>query len=306
MASERRTPWFKFYAPDWRSDLSLRECSYAARGLWIDILTVMHEAEPYGHLVISGKPANAKRLSTLLGGTEREVAGLLAQLQEAGVFSVNEAGTIYSRRMIRDAERAAQDKVNGRTGGNPNLRGGVNPKSPHPDNGGVNPSGNPHDNLLDKPTVNGGDKAHSHSQNQKEERDSQRTSEPPRTRPSATPLFPTLSDPPDAWFPHADTVGEDCHGVMRGIVAGHCLDLLAAEVCQAAGINGHARAVDWRPLASWLRDGLDPHERILPVIRRIAARSGYAPPRFLSYFDQAVRDGTTFAGELRHIRMGAR
>lgn len=31
--------------------------------------------------------------------------------------------------------------------------------------------------------------------------------------------------------------------------------------------------------------------RILPAIRRIAARPNYAPPRLLSYFDRAIREG---------------
>jgi hypothetical protein len=43
------------------------------------------------------------------------------------VFSRDADGTIYSRRMRRDAERAEEDKKNGKKGGNPKLKDGVNP-----------------------------------------------------------------------------------------------------------------------------------------------------------------------------------
>src|ERR1019366_1013531 len=36
-------------------------------------------------------------------------------------------GTIFSRRMKRDVEKAERDKANGKAGGNPRLNAGVNP-----------------------------------------------------------------------------------------------------------------------------------------------------------------------------------
>ena len=49
-------PWLKFYPADWRADPRLRMCSLAARGLWIELMSYMHEGEPYGHLTIDGVP----------------------------------------------------------------------------------------------------------------------------------------------------------------------------------------------------------------------------------------------------------
>ena len=43
------------------------------------------------------------------------------------MFSRDEDGTIYSRRMRRDIVKAERDQANGRGGGNPNLKRGVNP-----------------------------------------------------------------------------------------------------------------------------------------------------------------------------------
>jgi hypothetical protein len=44
----------KFYPSDWRSDPMLRLCSLAARGLWMEMMCLMHEAEPYGSLLVNG------------------------------------------------------------------------------------------------------------------------------------------------------------------------------------------------------------------------------------------------------------
>lgn len=108
--SDKRQPWLKFYPADWRADPRLRMCSYAARGLWIDVIAVMHEAEPYGHLLVNGRAPTPRQLAGLLGGTERQVTALLAELEEAGVFSRTEDGVIYSRRMVRDRERSEEGR----------------------------------------------------------------------------------------------------------------------------------------------------------------------------------------------------
>lgn len=125
-----KQPWMKFYPSDWRSDPKLRVCSAAARGLWIDMLCLMHEAEPYGHLLVNGLPLTPKKLAPLVGMGEQDVCDYLTELAEAGVYSV-EDDTIYSRRMKRDAEKAAANRANGSKGGNPNL--------PPTDNPPVNP-----------------------------------------------------------------------------------------------------------------------------------------------------------------------
>lgn len=117
-------PWLKFYPSDWRSDPALRMCSIAARGLWMEMLCVMHENG--GALSVNGKGLTPRQLATLAGCPD--VDDLLSELEDAGVFSRYEDGTIFSRRMIRDAEKAEQDKANGKKGGNPTIKAGVNPQ----------------------------------------------------------------------------------------------------------------------------------------------------------------------------------
>ncbi len=119
-------PWLKFFPSDWRADPSLRMCSIAARGLWIEMLCVMHEATPRGTLRVNGKTVSDKQLAILAGCSN--IGALLQELEEAGVFSREPDGTIFSRRMMRDVEKAEQDKANGRKGGNPTLKAGVNPQ----------------------------------------------------------------------------------------------------------------------------------------------------------------------------------
>lgn len=150
--SKAERPWMKFYPADWRSDPGLRLCSFAARGLWVDLLSLMHEGNPYGHLLLNGKKPDAKQIASLLSAQTKDVARLLTQLESAAVFSRTDDGVIFSRRMVRDLEKLNNDKENGKGGGNPRLKGGDNP----PDNQQVNAPVNP----PDKPRDNGGLKAH--------------------------------------------------------------------------------------------------------------------------------------------------
>lgn len=123
----------KFYPADWRADAMLRLCSIGARGLWAEMMCIMHDAERYGSLLVNGRRIDKKQLAALAGVSEKECTALLMELEGNGVFSRDDDGTIYSRRMRRDFEKAIKDKENGKGGGNPRLKGGVNP----PDNGGL-------------------------------------------------------------------------------------------------------------------------------------------------------------------------
>ena len=103
-------PWMKFYPADWRADPRLRVCSAAARGLWIDMLCVMHEADPRGSLLINGQTIADKQLAMLTGIPLDEAVLLLGELEGSGVFSREGNGTIFSRRMRRDTERSDEGR----------------------------------------------------------------------------------------------------------------------------------------------------------------------------------------------------
>ena len=135
------TPWLKFYTSDWRSDPRLRMCSMAARGLWVEVICLMHEATPYGHLLVSGQCPTDTQLAVLVGASPGEIPALLGELEAAGVFSRTKEGVIYSRKLSRMAKKAATARNNGRKGGNPTLsKERRNPPSDNPqDKGGDKP-----------------------------------------------------------------------------------------------------------------------------------------------------------------------
>lgn len=150
--ADKRKPWMKWFTRDWRSNAKLRLCSFAARGLWADLLSLMWESPVCGFLMVEGVIPTARQLASLLGGSEREITKLRHELGQACVFSVTGVddlpaditcliptdmphGVIFSRRMVRDMAKEKKDRANGKGGGNPNLIG--------LDNGGVNPRNNP-------------------------------------------------------------------------------------------------------------------------------------------------------------------
>lgn len=114
-------PWMKFYTSDWRSDPRLRMCSAGARGIWIDMICLMHEATPYGHLLVHGQTPNEGQLASLTGTPIAEFNDLVAELERMGVFSRTKEGVIYSRKLVRMAAKSAKARKIGKLGGNPTL-----------------------------------------------------------------------------------------------------------------------------------------------------------------------------------------
>lgn len=142
--TEKRRPWGKWYWGDWRGDMRLHRCSYGARGLWADMLSIMgEEADHFGFLMVDGKVFDAVDLAEEFGGKRREIEGYLIELREKKVFSTTgdldipdellalvpdglKSGIIFSRRMVRDQHRDLTRHQNGKLGGNPKLVGEVN------------------------------------------------------------------------------------------------------------------------------------------------------------------------------------
>jgi hypothetical protein len=132
--------WSKFCWRDWQNDLALRACSLEAQGYWMRCLCVMHEGAPVGHLTVNGKPMTPRQMAVNAGISEKKSEKLLQELEEAGVFSRSENGTIFCRRMVRDAQasdigREHVEKRWRKERGDPNrppnrdANGGANTKS---------------------------------------------------------------------------------------------------------------------------------------------------------------------------------
>ena len=120
-----KLPSFQFYPGDWMKDPGLRSVSLEARGLWIDMLCLLFESGRRGYLQHStGKPVSAEQLARMTGSSSEQVSRLLQELEDSGVFSRTEHGTIYSRRMIRDErKRRSCSEAGKKGGGNPTFQG---------------------------------------------------------------------------------------------------------------------------------------------------------------------------------------
>lgn len=118
-----KRPAFQFYPADWRKDPALSSCSLAARGLWIELMCIAHESDRYGYLSVNGRPMGSAQLARMVGESPAILAKLMAELEDAAVFSREADGTIYSRRMVKDERIREVRAAAGKKGGNPNLLG---------------------------------------------------------------------------------------------------------------------------------------------------------------------------------------
>jgi len=134
-----KRPSFQFYPGDWRANAKLRRCTHAERGIWLEVLCLMHDAEEYGVLrwplaeiaaAVGCRPADLRALQRkgVLKGAD------VGETVEAFVFvprHANRDGTPetlidrqpgplwYSSRMVRDEHVRAKRGMGSRFGAQP-------------------------------------------------------------------------------------------------------------------------------------------------------------------------------------------
>lgn len=117
-----KLPAFQFYPGDWRKDMGVQSLSFHDRGVWWEMLCLMHESERRGVLVLNSHPMNDASLSRLLGLDNQILTTTITNLLASGVASREEdTGAIYSRRMVRDEKLRNIRVIAGSKGGNPIL-----------------------------------------------------------------------------------------------------------------------------------------------------------------------------------------
>lgn len=258
--------WIKFWPQDWQRDPALRVCSMASRGLWMEALCIMHDAEPCGHLVMNGKPVTSKQLAAIVGAPEKEVVRLLAELEDAGVFSRTDAGVVYSRRMVRDAAASEDGKRHiGKRwtkkdgGDNP----GAPPNSPPNRSNGKTLIGEPVGDLI----------------HQEAEAEAEAPPNPPGGDGGGRLVWEGVQI--DKW-------SADHRGKLRPTIAGWHIDIIGDKVLEAAGLPLNATlAGGFRPLAGWLREGFEGDEIVAAI--RAAAPGMDGRTASLARFDGVVR-----------------
>lgn len=97
-----KRPAFQWYPGDWQRDLALQACSFEARSLWREMLDRMHDGDPYGHLTAGGMAIAPADLARMIGKPAPIVKKWIDELESRKVFSRDDEGVIYSRRMVRD------------------------------------------------------------------------------------------------------------------------------------------------------------------------------------------------------------
>lgn len=116
-----KLPAIHFYPGDWRKDPGIQSLDFADRGIWFEILLLMHESDERGVLLLNGKQMPSKCLSKILGVAENLLEECLARLLEYGVASRREDGALVCRRMVRD-EAIRQERIKaGSKGGKSRL-----------------------------------------------------------------------------------------------------------------------------------------------------------------------------------------
>lgn len=106
-----KRPSFQFYPEAWLADIALRAASSGARGLWIDMICLMHQGTPYGHLRLRNsnggffEPTHDE-LAKMTGNTLEDVDRWIAELDRIGVLGRKKT-TIFSKKMVRDEVQRA-------------------------------------------------------------------------------------------------------------------------------------------------------------------------------------------------------
>jgi hypothetical protein len=102
--AQGKNPAFMYYPKDWRAD-SVFSCTLAARGLWHEMMNMMHASERYGYLSKNGCPIPDEAIARYCGCSLQEYQTLLAELSASNVPRRTTTGVIYSKRMVEDDKK---------------------------------------------------------------------------------------------------------------------------------------------------------------------------------------------------------
>jgi len=121
----KKLPAIMFYPGDWNKDLGVRALSFHDKGVWLEMIMLMHESEKRGYLMIGDKPITEEMLGKMLGIHLNSLRKTLRNLRDLNVCGYDEKlKTYYSRRMVKDEVFRHKSSDYGKLGGNPNFKKG--------------------------------------------------------------------------------------------------------------------------------------------------------------------------------------
>lgn len=174
-----KRPAFQFYPGDWRGNANLRRCSHAERGIWIEVMCLLHDSEEYGLLrwplgdiaqAVGCKPQELRALAVkgVLKGCDGRVQAYIWTPRHAGkdgepvVLVPEQEGPVwYSSRMVRDeyvrTKRGDGSRFEATPKGTPDRPPKASPKPPFGDgsssssSSSLNPLTPPNGGVSGKP-----------------------------------------------------------------------------------------------------------------------------------------------------------
>ncbi len=81
---------------EWREHPGFRACSLTTRGIWLEMLCVMHYCQPRGFFAVNGIAPSDDEAARIIGCTVGEYRAAIDELEKYGVLSRNEDGLISS------------------------------------------------------------------------------------------------------------------------------------------------------------------------------------------------------------------
>jgi hypothetical protein len=117
-----KMPAMQFYPADWRKDLAVQALGYHDRGVWFEMLCLMHESSERGVLILNGVPMAEDVIARLLGLDNQTFNQTLSTLLTYGVAKRRqEDKAVFSKRMVDDEKLCDIRRKAGKLGGNPAL-----------------------------------------------------------------------------------------------------------------------------------------------------------------------------------------
>jgi len=122
MGCNVKMPAMQFYPADWRKDLAVQSLDYFERGVWFEILCLMHESSERGVLLLNGQAMPDEVIARLLGLDIQTFNQTASKLLTYGVAKRRDSdNAIFSKRMVADEKLCQVRREAGKKGGNPRL-----------------------------------------------------------------------------------------------------------------------------------------------------------------------------------------
>ena len=114
-----KLPSFQFYPGDWKRDSGVQALNAEERGIWFEILMLMHDSEQRGKLMLNGKPYPIDAIANIANSEKAKVNLAITKILTYGVAEIDAGGFIFNRRMLRDESFRMSRVFNGKKGGRP-------------------------------------------------------------------------------------------------------------------------------------------------------------------------------------------